>query len=385
MTDQEEKPSQGAASRLREIQIRQGGGLQFNDMSQLWEFCQLAFASGLLPTGIDSPPKAALIAVAGQDLGLSPFQAWQNMGIINGKPTVYGDLSLVRLDAWDQIVSREEWYELDGKRIERRPHKVVPGMDLAAVCEITYQLRDGTPAVKTSVFHLAEAEAAKLFPPQKRSGGADTFSPWFRFPARQLMWKARNWGARDVYPDVLKGFMDRNEMLDAFAPQEEEREVDVEVEDEDRGGDDWTSEESRDERYEKSEEDFEAFSEEESKAEELQQRADDPSDGDPEKGDTEAEDDARGEGPFEVEGDPGGPEPPRPARDEQDVLARLVDLNDMPRTELSQIWGDMDIEEDLRRRFVKHLFPTTPPSNLTKANLARLIHFVETEGVEGLA
>ena len=215
MTDQPDQPENGAAQKslvgwADRVKV-QGGALAFQTAGDLAQFCLEASRTGLVPKGMSDPRQAFLVAIAGQDFGLSPFQAWQSMAVINGRPTPHSDLTPHRWDTWENAVDREEWWEVDGKRAERRPRGIKPGDDVEAVCRLTYKRPDGEEKTIEGTFHLSEAEDAGLYPAVDRHGQTSEKSPWNRYTARMLQWKARNWAIRDAYPNALKGYQDQSE------------------------------------------------------------------------------------------------------------------------------------------------------------------------------
>ena len=71
------------------------------NMTEAMDFSKMLASSQMVPKQYQRKPQDILVAVQwGYELGLQPLQALQNIAIINGKPSVYGDaaLALVKND-----------------------------------------------------------------------------------------------------------------------------------------------------------------------------------------------------------------------------------------------------------------------------------------------
>ena len=70
-------------------------------LNEAMEFSKILSQSAMIPRDYQGKPANVLVAVQwGMELGLAPMQALQNIAVINGKPSVYGDalLAMVRAD-----------------------------------------------------------------------------------------------------------------------------------------------------------------------------------------------------------------------------------------------------------------------------------------------
>jgi len=116
---------------------------------------------------------------------LQPMQAMQNIAVINGRPSIWGDamIALVRACPAFEYINETQ-------------------TDKEATCVIK---RKGEPeAVRT--FSMEDAKKAGLM---GKSG------PWTQYPKRMMQMRARSWALRDVFPDVLKGMICAEEALDS--------------------------------------------------------------------------------------------------------------------------------------------------------------------------
>jgi len=166
-------------------------GLVISDMDSLWRFASYVAASGLAPKGIQTREAIFVAVQMGLELGLTPMAALQNVAVINGRPTLWGDAQLAVVRSTGDLEVFEEWYEAKGKRLARNPSEF--GDDTTAVCKVK---RAGYAAAETA-FSVADAKAAQLWGKQ---------GPWSQYPARMLRMRARSFALRDQFGDALRGF-----------------------------------------------------------------------------------------------------------------------------------------------------------------------------------
>lgn len=168
-------------------------------MEEAMKFSELIAGSSIVPACYKGKAMDVLVAVQmGAELGLKPLQALQNIAIINGKPSVYGDSFLAIIQAHPLYDGHEEYFEGD-----------------VAVCRFR---RKGCATPFESRFGDADAKTAGLL------GKA---GPWTNYPKRMKQMRARGFAGRDAFADALKGIITREEAEDY--PQTVARTPDAEV------------------------------------------------------------------------------------------------------------------------------------------------------------
>ena len=154
------------------------------------KFAEMVSRSAFCPRDYKGKPGDVLIAMQyGAELGVSPMQAIQGVSVINGRPSVWGDLLLAICRAAPSC----EWIH--------EPDLAEIGETGVAWCEAK---RHGEPARKVS-FSKDDARKAKLL------GKA---GPWQQYESRMLLMRARGFCLRDTFADVLHGMISREEALD---------------------------------------------------------------------------------------------------------------------------------------------------------------------------
>lgn len=146
-----------------------------------WLASQLV-KSGLLGKNINKPEAAFAIILAGRELGLTAMQSLRSIHIIEGKPTLSSDLMVA-------LVKRSPTC---------RSFKLVESTNDSATYE-TDRIGEGVTRMS---FTIEDAKLAGL-------AGKDNFR---KYPAAMLRARCIAALARVVYPDVLVGIYEENEL-----------------------------------------------------------------------------------------------------------------------------------------------------------------------------
>ncbi len=151
------------------------------NMGELERFAAQASGTGFF--GVKNKEQALILAMTGRDLGLSYTQALRAFHVINGRPAMSADgmvaIALGHPDVCEYFTTTETTSERCTVETKRR----------------------GSPAAQRLTFTMADAKAAGLSSPN-----------WTKFPAAMLRARAKSALARDVYPDLLMGLYDPDEI-----------------------------------------------------------------------------------------------------------------------------------------------------------------------------
>ena len=159
-------------------------------LTEAIQFSDMLASSSMVPKAYQGKPQDILVCVQwGYEMGLAPMQALQNIAVINGKPSVYGDAAMALVQASNVCEDVEEFFEGEGT-----PNPV-------AVCVAK---RKGRKPV-TAKFSVEDAKRAGLWGKQ---------GPWSAYPKRMMQMRARGFALRDAFPDVLKGLITAEEAQD---------------------------------------------------------------------------------------------------------------------------------------------------------------------------
>jgi len=158
------------------------------DLNQALQLADIMSKSNIVPKDFIGNPGNILVAIQwGMELGLQPMQAMQNIAVINGRPSLWGDavIGLVRSSPLCEYVIEET-------------------IDDKAVCRVKRRGEDE----QIRIFTTDDAKKAGLI---GKSG------PWTQYPKRMMQMRARSWALRDVFPDVLRGMPIAEEVMDIEA------------------------------------------------------------------------------------------------------------------------------------------------------------------------
>lgn len=157
-------------------------------LTEAMELANMLAKSTIVPKDFVDKPGNVLVAIQwGMELGLKPMQAMQNIAVINGRPSLWGDavIAIVRASPLCEYI-RESYDEVT----------------FVATCRAK---RRGDPeTVRT--FSRAEALKASLL----------NKDIWKQYEKRMTQMRARSWCLRDTFPDVLRGMPIAEEVMDTL-------------------------------------------------------------------------------------------------------------------------------------------------------------------------
>ncbi len=167
-------------------------GVVLRNLDDAWRFATIIGSTGLAPKDLNTPAKILLAMQLGMEVGLPPMASIQNIAVINGRPSLWGDVCLGlcrRSGLFDEEAFEQVWqYDAEGNAVK-------------AICTVR-RLPNGKKIV--SEFTWAEAVKAKL----------DTKDTYKSYRKRMLMNRARAFALRDGFADVLKGVLIAEEAAD---------------------------------------------------------------------------------------------------------------------------------------------------------------------------
>ncbi len=199
-------------------------GVILNNIDALYRFSQAVAQSALAPKGFEGKPESVMVAIQmGMEVGLTPMSALQNIAVINGRPSIWGDAQLAIVRGSGELEQFEEcetnnaiepaFRELcfEGDEEKRKALKIQ-----IARAQATIDKKADDYGVSCFVkrrgfneafgrFTVADANQAALWGKQ---------GPWTQYPSRMLKFRARSFLLRDQFGDALKGLLTREEAQD---------------------------------------------------------------------------------------------------------------------------------------------------------------------------
>lgn len=161
------------------------GFLKVNSIGEAMQVGEMIKQSGF------APPKMSVVDIVlaiqmGLEIGLKPLQSVQNISVINGKPSLWGDAMIALCKQHPDWEWSQETFDAETQ---------------TAKCVVK---RRGEPEV-ISEFSMEMAKKARLSGKQ---------GPWQDYPQRMLQMRARGFALRDAFPDALKGLISTEEAQD---------------------------------------------------------------------------------------------------------------------------------------------------------------------------
>lgn len=158
------------------------------NLDEAYRLAEYLADSTMVPEDYQGKPGNVLVAIQwGLEIGMKPLQAMQNIAVINGRPSLWGDAMLALVSAHPSCVDIIERFEGTGD-------------NRTAICVAKRRGRED----KIGEFSVADARTAELL-------GKGT---WKKYRDRMLKMRARAFALRDQFTDVLKGLASAEEQSD---------------------------------------------------------------------------------------------------------------------------------------------------------------------------
>lgn len=158
-------------------------------LPDMFKLGEMLVTTGFLPKAIDTPAKAVAVMLKGQELGIPPMYALNNIAIVNGKQVCQAELMLAMI------------YRDHG----RRAVEFIETND--RVCRIRYHPPGGHSG--ELAFTIEEADAAGLLSKPGPPGGV---APWKGYRPAMLRARAISAMARIAFPDTIAGMYTPEEL-----------------------------------------------------------------------------------------------------------------------------------------------------------------------------
>lgn len=180
---------------MNEIVPKQEGPQAFSlaprNLEEAFKLADMLAESEFIPKDYRGKPANVLVAVQwGAEIGLKPLQALQNLAVINGRPSLWGDALIALVRA-------------------------------SPLCEYIYESWDSAGTAICQVKRRGEAEETRTFSDAdaKLAGLMGKTGPWTTNPKRMKQMRARGFALRDKFADVIKGIAQTEDLIDL--PREE--------------------------------------------------------------------------------------------------------------------------------------------------------------------
>lgn len=174
------------------VEVNEEGFLKAKDLEGQYRIAQLMISSAMVPKGYDNPMKVVIGMQYAIELGLRPMQGLRNIAIINGQPSIWGELPLALANRTGELESIKEFLVdreynmicLSNKNLHVEPY--------AAVCLLK---RKGKPECE-AYFSMDDARKAGLLDRKNTT-------PWDTYPRVMMARRARSQALKTLFADAL--------------------------------------------------------------------------------------------------------------------------------------------------------------------------------------
>lgn len=173
------------------VELSGQGFMIIKTLDDAYKVSEIIAKSSFCPKQFMGKAGDVLVAIQmGAEVGLKPMQALQNIAVINGRPSLWGDAMLA-------VCRQSSQFEYITERFDAESNSYT--------CKIK---RRNEPEFITT-FSKEDAEKAGLWGKQ---------GPWIQYPKRMLQMRARGFALRDAFPDLLRGMITVEEARDYDLP-----------------------------------------------------------------------------------------------------------------------------------------------------------------------
>ena len=181
-------------------QVSTGFDVKPANMGEAMQLAEMIANSQLAPKNFQGKKEDTLIAMMmGNEVGLNPLQAIQNIAVINGRPCIWGDAMLALVQNHPTFKSIEETFD---------------STTMTATCTV---VRKGSKP-NTETFSKDDAIKARLWDERETVTKGNYTNPnqsaWYKYPKRMLAMRARGFSLRNQFADALLGLITREEAQD---------------------------------------------------------------------------------------------------------------------------------------------------------------------------
>lgn len=169
------------------------------DLDQAWRYAEMVCKADLAPASYEDefkkpdPKKVVIGVLTALELGVPPMQGLRGIAIINGRPSVWGDLAMALIQSKGVVTNTESSFTGE------------PGSDAFQANFLIW--RKGQENPYEGHFSIGDAKRAGLW-------GNARKRPWIEYPQRMLFNRARAFAIRDGFADCLCGLAIAEEVHD---------------------------------------------------------------------------------------------------------------------------------------------------------------------------
>jgi RecT family len=194
----ETPPPKEEARNATVIDIGETGSLTPKNHNQLFMVARQLIMGKAVPKWFTTPEAVYAAMNYAASLNLPPQPSLSNIAMVQGVPSIFGDLPLALAQRTDEIESHEEFVFDENYNKICYENKNLNAKYIGATCVIKRKGRE----VTTESFTIEDAKKAGLWEMKSSTGSP---MPWSLYPKTMLIRRARSALLKRLFPDALRG------------------------------------------------------------------------------------------------------------------------------------------------------------------------------------
>lgn len=170
--------------------LEDGGKFVPKTLDEAYRFAKWAVSTGMVPKSYTRPEMVVVGMQYAYELDLQPLTALRQIAVINGVPSIFGDLPLALVRKSGQLEYIKEFLIDKDYNVICVENKNLTAQAWGAVCKLK---RKGDPEEREVIFTTEDAKLAGV-------GNVHN-----KYPNIMKKYRARSQALKDVFPDVLNG------------------------------------------------------------------------------------------------------------------------------------------------------------------------------------
>ena len=186
---------------LQKIKTNETGMVIAKDLEDQKVLAQAYLKGGLLPKWYDTVEKIITGMHLCKELDIPVLTGMKNITLINGNPTIFGDLPLALCERSKQIEDLEEFLFDDKYEKICFENKNIDKNVFGALCRVKRHGR----TITEKVFTISDAIIAGLMFITEEGELSSKKENWLKYPKVMLMYRARSMSLKQAFADKLNG------------------------------------------------------------------------------------------------------------------------------------------------------------------------------------
>jgi hypothetical protein len=192
MSDVQQASASAQKPRNSNIIVTESGLLEAQDIDGKYKLAEVLFKSGMIPKSYENPMQVMVAMQFAQELGLMPFHGIRNIAMINGNPSIWGELPLALAIKTGKLQSIEEF---------------IFDKDYNKICFDNKNLNAEVYGAVTRIVHkeIGSFESTFTIDDAEKAGLLNRSPVWKSYRKIMLQRRARSFALKALFPEAIAG------------------------------------------------------------------------------------------------------------------------------------------------------------------------------------